>query len=109
MDKRYDSVKLMNKIIHDENGKTNKKMFTKIMDDAFYNFIFIRDLITKDMDISAFLNKNTVHFIITVKTLKAFKKLLKNNEGKLKHKGDNYEIKMIEKSDKVLEIYFKRR
>lgn len=109
VEKRYDSVKLMNKIIHDENGKTNNKIFNKIMDDEFYNFIFIRDLITKDMNISAFLNKDTVHFIVTTKTLKSFNNLLKNNEGTLKYRGKKYLIKIIEKNEKVLEIYFRRR
>lgn len=106
MCKQYDSVKLLNNLIH-HNNIVDEDVLDYLMEE-YDIFIFLKKILTKDMKVSSVYKNNTVHFIIETKTAKAFNKLLDTNNENITRKKKIFIIHAKSKESNIIDIYFKR-
>lgn len=108
MSKQYDKVELFNILVHDKKNRLNKKIYDNIMNN-FSLYKLLSSIVTKDMDITAEVKNDTVHFIIDTKTKKAYKKLSDLNNKRISDKHRLYKIKIREVEDqKIVDLHFRR-
>lgn len=99
-------VALFNSITHDE-GVVNEKILNKLLNKFFYQYLFLKDLIKKDMKIKSKLENDNLVYYIKTDNDDIKNELLESNGKKIKYKKKKYVINVLLESKKI-KLYFSK-
>ena len=98
------SLELFNSLTH-EDDNVNEKVFLKLMDE-FEQYLFLRNIIKKDMKISSYIKDEQLIFKIKFK--EKIDSILELDNTEFKYKKKKYLAHVSKIKKKEIELYFSK-